>query len=106
MVRLVFRVGSFLSLCLGVIAATIDSIQSVSISSVSLTPISATISDFSPDSLIAMQAMMEHYLGEGAWSAFSTLVLPQPAFAVFFGLALIFWMLGYKKPSPAGRFAA
>lgn len=106
MVRLLFRVGSFLSLCLGVIAATIDSIQSVSISSVSLTPISATIADFSPDSLLALQQLIETYLGKGAWSAFSTLLLPQPAFAVFFGLALIFWVLGYKKPSPAGRFAA
>ncbi|QLF69081.1 hypothetical protein FE840_005735 [Peteryoungia desertarenae] len=106
MVRLIFRLGSLLSLCLGVIAATIDSIQSVSISSVALTPISATISDFSPDSLVALQALIEQYLGQATWSAFSTVILPQPAFAVFFGLALVFWMMGYKKPSPAGRFAA
>ncbi len=30
----------------------------------------------------------------------------QPAFALFLGLALIFWTLGYKRKKPAGRFTA
>jgi hypothetical protein len=30
----------------------------------------------------------------------------QPAFALFLGLALIFWILGYKRKKPAGRFTA
>ena len=69
MVRFVFRLVSFGALCLAVIAATMDSIASVSAS-------------------------------QFAW------LLPQPAFAVLLSLSLIFWMIGYRKPSPAGRFAA
>jgi hypothetical protein len=30
----------------------------------------------------------------------------QPAFAVFLVIALLLWMIGYKKPPVAGRFTA
>ncbi len=104
--RLIFRVMSFLALCLGVIAASVDSIASVSASQVSLTPVEAAWTDLSPSSLSALQGLIESQLGTAAWTAFAGLVLPQPAFAALLLLSLLFWMVGYKKPSPAGRFAA
>lgn len=105
-VRLIFRVLSFLALCLGVIAASVDSIASVSASQISLTPVEAAWMDLSPSSLSALQGLVESQLGPAAWTAFAGLVLPQPAFAALLALSLLFWMIGYKKPSPAGRFAA
>jgi len=105
-VRLIFRVLSFLALCLGVIAASVDSIASVSASQISLTPVEAAWTDLSPSSLSALQGLIESQLGTAAWTAFAGLVLPQPVFAALLLLSLLFWMIGYKKPSPAGRFAA
>ena len=104
--RLIFRVLSFLALCLGVIAASVDSIASVSASQISLTPVEAAWTDLSPSSLSALQGLIESQLGTAAWTAFAGLVLPQPVFAALLLLSLLFWMIGYKKPSPAGRFAA
>ncbi|WP_159945978.1 hypothetical protein [Rhizobium sp. 18065] len=104
--RLIFRVLSFLALCLGVIAGSVDSIASVSASQISLTPVEAAWMDLSPSSLSALQGLTESQLGAAAWTAFAGLVLPQPAFAALLVLSLLFWMIGYKKPSPAGRFAA
>ena len=106
MVRLVLRMMSLLLLCTGVIAAAVDAIASVSASRTILTPLSSVWSDVSPASLAALQGILERRFGSGAWVVFHDTVLPQPAFVVLFGLSLVFWMLGYKKPSLAGRFAA
>ncbi|MGL3608813.1 hypothetical protein ACSV9I_20025 [Rhizobium sp. G187] len=106
MVRLLFRVLSFSALCVGVVAATVDSIASVSASRVLLTPLEAAWSDVAPQSLPALQALVEMRVGPAAWTAFQNSILPQPAFVIFLGLSLALWMIGYKRPQPAGRFAA
>lgn len=104
--RLIFRVFSFLALCLGVIAASVDSIASVSASQVSLTTVQEAWTGISAPSLAALQTLIEGQLGPAAWTAFAGLVLPQPAFAALWAVSLLLWMIGYKKPQPAGRFAA
>ncbi|MCM2397072.1 hypothetical protein NBH19_13425 [Rhizobium sp. S95] len=106
MLRFVFRALSFLCLCLAVIVATVDSIESVSISQVTVSPLSTTWAEASPASLIQAQSLVEVYAGKQVWQIVSAWLLPQPAFAVLLLLALLLWMVGYKKPSPAGRFAA
>lgn len=105
MVRFVFRLASFAALCLAVIAATMDSIASVSASQIALTPLRLAWVELSPATLVRLRAVIEQQLGSTAWQMLEAWLLPQPAFAVLFALALVFWMVGYKKPSPAGRFA-
>lgn len=106
MVRLAFRMISLLFLCVGTVAAAVDAIASVSASRMILTPLASVWTDISPASLLKLQEMLEMRFGSAAWSAVQDTLLPQPAFAVLFALSLAFWMVGYKKPSLAGRFAA
>lgn len=106
MVRFVFRLVSFGALCLAVIAATMDSIASVSASQFVVTPLRFAWVELDPTSLVRFRAFVEDKAGAAVWQAFDAWLLPQPAFAVLLSLSLIFWMIGYRKPSPAGRFAA
>lgn len=106
MVRFVFRLVSFTALCLAVIAAAMDSIASVSASQFVVTPLRLAWVEIDPTSLVRFRAVVEDRAGAAVWQVFDAWLLPQPAFAVLLSLALIFWMIGYKKPSPAGRFAA
>lgn len=105
-VRLAFRMMSLLFLCVGTIAAAVDTIASVSASRMILTPLASVWTDVSPASLLKLQGMLEMRFGAAAWSAVDDMLLSQPAFIVLFVLSLVFWMVGYKKPSLAGRFAA
>lgn len=106
MVRFLFRVLSLLALCGGVVLGVVDSIASVSASQVILTPLSSAWVEAHPASLMALEGLVESRLGDGAWLALRDVVLPQPASGALLAIALLFWMIGYKKPSPAGRFAA
>lgn len=106
MVRFLFRVLSFLALCVAVVLGVLDSIASVSASQVIMTPLSETWISLHPGSLMGLESLVVTRLGDGAWLALRDVVLPQPAFAGMLALSLVFWMIGYKKPSLAGRFAA
>ncbi|MCZ8351877.1 MAG: hypothetical protein O9352_18405 [Rhizobium sp.] len=106
MVRFLFRVLSLLALCVAVVLGVIDAIASVSASEVILTPLSEAWIGAHPGSLMTLEELVVTRLGDGAWLAVRDVVLPQPAFAAMLVLSLAFWMIGYKKPLPAGRFAA
>lgn len=105
-VRFLFRIFSLLALCGGVVLGVVDSIASVSASQVILTPLASAWLEAHPASLMTLESLVETRLGEGAWLALRDVVLPQPASGALLVVALLFWMIGYKKPSPAGRFAA
>lgn len=105
-VRFMFRLASFGALCVAVIAATLDSIASVSASQFVVTPLRLAWVEIAPASLVGFRAFVETSIGASAWRLFDAWFLPQPAFALLLGLALLLWMVGYRKPSPAGRFAA
>lgn len=105
-VRFLFRVLSLLALCVGVVFGVIDAIASLSASQVIMTPISEAWIETHPGSLMTLEELVVGRLGDGAWLALRDVVLPQPAFAAMLVLSLAFWMIGYKKPSLAGRFAA
>ena len=104
--RFLFRILSLLALCVGIVFGVVDSIASVSASQVIMTPLSEAWIDAHPGSLMMLESLVETRLGDGAWLALRDVVLPQPASAAFVVLSLVFWMIGFKKPSPAGRFAA
>lgn len=93
-------------MCVAVIAATMDSIASVSASQFVVTPLRLAWVEIAPASLVGFRAFVETKIGASAWRMVDVWFLPQPAFAVLLALALLLWMVGYKKPSPAGRFAA
>lgn len=106
MVRFLFRVLSLLALCVGVVLGVIDAIASVSASQIIMTPLSVAWIGLHPGSLMTLEELVVTRLGDGAWLALRDVVLPQPASGAMLVVSLLFWMIGYKKPSPAGRFAA
>ncbi|MDX3929928.1 MAG: hypothetical protein QHC90_29585 [Shinella sp.] len=104
--RFLFRFASLLALVLAVMAGTIDAIQSVSASEPVLTPLAVAWSAASPSTLAIVADTIMNRLHPYLWNPTAMWILSQPAFAVFLALALVFWMIGYKRVPAAGRFAA
>nr|WP_245437310.1 MULTISPECIES: hypothetical protein [Neorhizobium] len=105
-IRFVFHLLSGLALAAAIVAGTLDSIQSVSSSSVVLTSLGNAWLNLDPESLTLAEFVVSTYLSQDIWRPFVTPVLAQPAFVVFLAIALIFWMAGYSRPHFAGRFSA
>jgi hypothetical protein len=106
MVRFLLHVMSFLALVAAIVAGTLDSIQSVSSYSVVLTSVGNAWLNLDPESLTLAEVSAEHYISADIWRPYIAPVLAQPAFAIFLALALILWIIGYRKPPFAGRFSA
>jgi hypothetical protein len=104
--QFLFRFISAVALLAAIVAGVLDSIQSVSASSVVLTSLGNMWLNLDPESLTLAEIYAETYVSEGVWRPMIGPVLAQPAFAIFLGLALLFWMAGYRKPRFAGRFSA
>lgn len=104
--RFLLRFASLVALVVAVIAGTIDSIQSVAASALVMTPMGDAWKDVSPSSLATVQSLISYYIHPRIYDLVVQWLLFQPAFAVFLALALILWMIAYKKPSAAGRFSA
>ncbi len=105
-VRFLFRALSFMALLLAVITATMDSIQSVSSSEVILTSLGSAWDQLDALSLERARELLESHVRQPLVLSAVDWVLRQPTFGVFLALWLAFWMIGYRKPNPAGRFAA
>ena len=101
-----FRMLSLLALSAAIVTGALDSIQSVSSSSVVLTSLGNHWLNFDVESLALAEEAIRHYIHPNVWRVVATPVLAQPAFAVFLVLALVFWMIGYRRPRFAGRFSA
>lgn len=106
MIRFLFRLASLVALVVAVAAGTMDSIESVSSSEVVLTSLSTAWTELDGDRYLLLEDAARTHLPSWLWATIHNWVLPQPAFAAFLLLSLLFWMIGYKKPNPAGRFAA
>ncbi len=104
--RMFLRFLSAFTLSIAVVAGVLDTVQSFASSQVVLTSLLTAWSAINPSSLDAIELTVQGV--DPALRLADALVwtLAQPAFAVFLVVALLFWMLGYKKPKPAGRFAA
>lgn len=102
----ILRIASVVLLALAILAGVVDSIGSVAESRPLLTPLSSAWAKALPDSLKAVQ---DGFAGSALLQRASPALdwlLSQPAFAVALGGALLLWLAGYRKPKPAGRFAA
>ena len=104
--RFVARVFSLIFLVFAVIAGLVDAIQSVAADQPVLTPLMQSWTNNSPDTLALVEDLFAARLPGWAWDPAALWVLAQPAFAVFLACALIFYLAGYRRPRPAGRFAA
>lgn len=104
--RFLLRLTSLVALAVAVIAGTVDSIQSVAASSVVITPMGDAWQDMNASSFEALQSTIAYYIHPRFYTMAFQWLMMQPAFAVFLVLSLLLWMAGYKKPQPAGRFAA
>ncbi len=104
--RFLLRFFSLVCLAVATIAGTIDSIQSVAASAVVMTSLSdawkgVSLSTFEKfQSAIAPDDRSQLYAPVLQW------VLSQPAFAVVLAVALLLWMIAYRRVPAAGRFAA
>lgn len=104
--RFIARTISLILLVIAVIAGLVDAIQSVAANRPVLTPLLDAWSTTSPDTLALLAGLFEEHLPGWVWDPGALWVLAQPAFAVFLALALLFYLLGYRRAKPAGRFAA
>ncbi len=106
LLRAFFHFLSFAALAAAVLVGTIDAIQSVSSSDVVLTSLGNAWLNLDPESLTLAELSADDYMSADIWRPYVAPVLAQPAGVMFLVLALLFWMVGYKRTSFAGRFAA
>jgi hypothetical protein len=106
MLKSLCRFLSFLCLTAAVCAGTLDSIRSVSTSHLVITSFSAAWAELLPASMAMAETGFAHYIHPEAWRWVSGLLSGIPAFAFLLGLALLFWIAGYRKQKTQGRFAA
>ncbi len=104
--RFLLRTISLMALVLAVIAGVVDTIKSVAASQVILTPLGASWYDVSPDSLNLVQAVVQRNVHPYLWDPIIQWILLQPTWAVFLVLSLLLYMIAWRRPRPAGRFAA
>lgn len=104
--RFVARLLSLIFLVFAVLAGLVDAIQSVAAEEVVLTPLLATWTANSPDTLAFLLDLQARYLTAPAWDTAVQWGLRQPASAVFLLFSLLFYIAAYRRPRPAGRFAA
>ena len=104
--RMLLRFLSVLSLIAAVVAGVADTVQSFAADLPVMTP-GLTLMQFA---LPGAYERIENYaatLPSGATLArWFELAMSQPAFGLLLALSLLFWIVAYKKPKPAGRFAA
>jgi len=107
MIRFIFRVLATLSLAVAVIMAVIDATRSIAGSAWVLTPLAESWQAVSPDSFAAAGDFVRTATLPMLWDPAALAVLSLPGFAVFAGLALMFYLVG-RRPERRrfGRFAA
>ena len=104
--RFLLRTISLLVLVLAVIAGVIDAIKSVAASKVEFTPLGLAWFEISPDTLNLVQAAVQRHVHPYLWDPVIQWILLQPTWAVFLAVSLLFYLIAWRRPRPAGRFAA
>ncbi|MBW9073477.1 hypothetical protein KXS05_07410 [Rhizobium sp. SA279] len=100
------RFLSFLFLVAAVFLGVLDSIRSVSTSSVNITGILSVWNYLLPASRTMVEAAMAHYIHPEAWRFIENTLSAVPAFAVSLALSLLCWMAGYRKHKAMRRLSA
>jgi hypothetical protein len=106
MIRACLRLLSGLAFVSALVAAVIDSARSIAASSLSLTSFAELWGTYAPESLGKVQEAGPAVLSAGIWGTVSNFVLAMPAAAVLMVLAILLYMLGYKREHSYGRFAS
>lgn len=104
--RFLLRLFSVFFLAAAVVAGTADTIQSFAADEPVMTPGLVVVEFVAPSALEKAETYVGTLPDGSQMQDLILRFLGQPAFALFLVLALIFWMLGYKRKKPAGRFAA
>ncbi|MCV9962277.1 hypothetical protein OIU34_10245 [Pararhizobium sp. BT-229] len=104
--RFLLRFASFLALVVGVLVASVDAIQSVSASQPVLTPLATALAAGGSSTQSLVEALERPHANGAFLDPLIRWSLQQPAFAFFLLVALLLWMIGYKRPPVAGRFSA
>jgi hypothetical protein len=107
MFRFLFRLAAMVALSVAVIMAVLDTTRTVAASALVMTPLKRSWLSTSPDTLAAFEAFVREKISPLAWDMAITHVLDLPGFAVFSGLALLLYAIGYRrKPRGSGIPAA
>ena len=104
--KALFRLLSFLFLAAAIYVGVLDSIRSVSTSTINTLSARAAWEEMLPASLAMTQSTIAVYTHPEAWRWIELGLSAVPAFALLLILSLLFWMAGYRKPRIAGRFSA
>ncbi|WP_426240542.1 hypothetical protein [Pararhizobium sp. DWP1-1-3] len=104
--RFLLRFASFLALVMGVLVASVDAIQSFSASQPVLTPLAAALAAGGPSTQSLAQSLERPHAHGAFLDPVIRWSLQQPACAFFLLIALILWVMAYKRPPAAGRFSA
>ena len=97
---------SLVFLTAAVIAGVSDTVQSFAVDKLTLTTGFDVWRFLSDDSYGIVKSWMSGLQGGAILDQGLDRLILQPAFVLLLGLSLIFWIIGYKKPKPAGRFSA
>lgn len=103
--RFLLNAFSLIALIVAVISAVVDMIKSVAASEIVLTPLGADWYALSADTLNVTQEVIQRHVHPYVWDPVVQWILLQPTWAVFVVLSLVFYIMGWRKPKPAGRFA-
>jgi hypothetical protein len=104
--RPVFRFLSFCLLVLAVLMAAFDTVQSFAAGITVLTPLRAALAMINGPAGEQAENVMKELVPLPDWALSVDWLFSQPSVVTLFVLSLLVWMIGYKKRSMAGRFAA
>jgi hypothetical protein len=106
MFRLLFRLAAMVSLSIAVIMAVLDATRTVAASQLVMTPLKTSWNAVSPETMSAAEMFVREKLTPLLWDMGANWLLGLPGFAVFAGLALVLYAIGYRRERVAGRYAA
>ncbi|UXN61634.1 hypothetical protein [Phyllobacterium zundukense] len=106
MIRFMFRLLAYVALSLAIIAAVLDAARSVGASQLMMTSLQDSWQSLSASSLALAQTSIKTHISPILWDPLMLWILEAPTFSVFALLAFLFYAMGYKRESRAGRFSA
>ncbi|EJM99607.1 hypothetical protein [Phyllobacterium sp. YR531] len=106
LLRLVCRLLAYICLSLAIIAAVLDAARSVGASNLVITSLRDSWQSVSTNSLALVETSIRTHLYGIFWDPLMLWILEAPTVIVFALLALLLYMIGYRRADRTGRFAA
>jgi len=103
--RLVMRFLALSALALCVISFVIDATRSIGASRLVVTSLAQSWMGLSPQSFEGAKTYVEAQGLPDLWDPAITSALSVPTAAFLAALALVFYLLGYRRENPASRYA-